>query len=258
MEPDIEKITGEERDITTFMKIMRMFNKVSSKQQEMEIKFELMKKTLVLLKKHDEFEINELEKKFNSTPLRWSNLKSKVTQAKQRLGPTIQEEFNSIVEDLTAFQDVSVQLNNDIVESIIFQRDCLFEDAHKTINEFNEQYTNLQKKADDLKQLQELLDSRIIDFDILNNSKMLLSNLKQVWKVVNDLRKKHEEWELIRWQKINIKSINDETEQQIAILNQLPSDAKSWDVTLGMREDIADIKASVSLFLRCYLAAYES
>ena len=29
MEPDIEKITGEERDTATFMKIMRMFNEVN-------------------------------------------------------------------------------------------------------------------------------------------------------------------------------------------------------------------------------------
>lgn len=30
MEPDIEKITGEERDTATFMKIMRMFNEVDN------------------------------------------------------------------------------------------------------------------------------------------------------------------------------------------------------------------------------------
>jgi hypothetical protein len=62
----------------------------------MEIKFELMKKTLSLLKKYDEHEVTELENRFNGTPLRWTNLKSKVTQAKQRLGPTIQEEFKVI------------------------------------------------------------------------------------------------------------------------------------------------------------------
>ena len=28
MEPEIEKITGEERDTETFMKMMRMFNEV--------------------------------------------------------------------------------------------------------------------------------------------------------------------------------------------------------------------------------------
>lgn len=98
MEPDIEKITGEERDTATFMKIMRMFNEVSSKQQEMEVKFELMKRTLNLLKKYNRFDVIDLETKFNSTPIRWTNLKSKVTLAKQRLGPTIQEESKIIIE----------------------------------------------------------------------------------------------------------------------------------------------------------------
>ncbi len=75
MEPDIEKITGEERDTETFMKIMRIFNEVSSKQQEMEIKFELMKKTIDLLKKYNRFDVYDIEIKFNQTPVRWSNLK---------------------------------------------------------------------------------------------------------------------------------------------------------------------------------------
>ena len=125
MEPEIEKITGDERDTNTFMKMMRMFNevenlkklicvrnflkieiflqKVSSKQQEMEIKFELMKKTLALLKKYEEHEVTELENKYNGTPLRWTNLKSKVTQAKQRLGPTIHEEFRVITKVFKLF-----------------------------------------------------------------------------------------------------------------------------------------------------------
>ncbi len=97
MEPEIEKITGEERDTATFMKIMRMFNEVSSKQQELEIKFELMKRTLTLLKKYKFSEVYDLETKFNTTPIRWNNLKSKVTSAKQRLGPTINQEANSII-----------------------------------------------------------------------------------------------------------------------------------------------------------------
>ena len=70
---------------------------MSSKQQEMEVKFELMKKTLNLLKKYNRFDVIDLEAKFNSTPVRWTNLKSKVTLAKQRLGPTIQEESKIII-----------------------------------------------------------------------------------------------------------------------------------------------------------------
>jgi hypothetical protein len=62
----------------------------------MEIKFELMKKTLGLLRKYEDHEVGDLEIRYNGTPLRWTNLKSKVTQAKQRLGPTIHEEFKVI------------------------------------------------------------------------------------------------------------------------------------------------------------------
>jgi dynein heavy chain, axonemal len=64
----------------------------------MEIKFELIKKTIELLRKYERLDVAELEAKFNSTPIRWANLKSKVTLAKQRLGPTIQEECESIIQ----------------------------------------------------------------------------------------------------------------------------------------------------------------
>jgi dynein heavy chain len=64
----------------------------------MEVKFELMKRTLNLLKKYKRFDVIDLEAKFNTTPIRWTNLKSKVTLAKQRLGPTIQEEAKTIIE----------------------------------------------------------------------------------------------------------------------------------------------------------------
>ena len=35
-EPEIESITGEERDTASFMKMMRLFNEVSAQQQDMD------------------------------------------------------------------------------------------------------------------------------------------------------------------------------------------------------------------------------
>ena len=37
-EPEIECITGEERDTASFMKMMRLFNEVSAQQQDMDAK----------------------------------------------------------------------------------------------------------------------------------------------------------------------------------------------------------------------------
>ena len=56
--------------------------------------------------------------------------------------------------------------------------------AFKLIDEFVARFDNLQNEADDLKQLQELLDSDVVDFRLLANSKITLSHLKQTWKTV--------------------------------------------------------------------------
>ena len=56
--------------------------------------------------------------------------------------------------------------------------------AFKLIDEFVARFDNLQNEADDLKQLQELLDSDVVDFRLLSNSKVTLSHLKQTWKTV--------------------------------------------------------------------------
>ncbi|CAF1586293.1 unnamed protein product, partial [Rotaria sordida] len=85
---------------------MRLFNSVSSKQQEVEIRFELMRRTLSLLKMYSSSNKSEsiLHDKYQTIINRWQNLKTKVMQAKQRLGPTLKEESTLIIEDLKSFQ----------------------------------------------------------------------------------------------------------------------------------------------------------
>jgi dynein heavy chain len=248
MEPDIEKITGEERDTETFMKIMRIFNEVSSKQQEMEIKFELMKKTIDLLKKYNRFDVYDLEVKFNQTPVRWSNLKSKVTLAKQRLGPTIQEESKLIIKDLKQFSIVIDDLYSDIMESYLFRTDCDSNTAADLLTKFSDRFNSLQNKADDLKQLQELLESDIVDFEKLVRSKKILFYLEQTWKAIGDIRKKHEEWKSIRWQKVNIKLANEETDKQLDQLSNLASEIHGWDIYLNIKQEILNIKVSLFVY----------
>jgi dynein heavy chain len=157
---------------------------VSSKQQEMEVKFELMKRTLNLLKKYNRFDVIDLEAKFNNTPIRWTNLKSKVTLAKQRLGPTIQEESKAITQDLKVFSKVIFDLRTNITESNIFDRSCDYEQATKFLDTYDEKIASLQNQADDLKQLQELLESNVVNFESLSKTRVTLIYLRQVWKVI--------------------------------------------------------------------------
>ena len=105
-EPEIDSITGEEKDTISFMKMMRLFNQISVEQEDMDARFGrhfwinfinflinrfvVMKKTLVILEKYGEHPSDEIKELFKSSPNRWNHLKTKVSLAKQRLGPRIQ------------------------------------------------------------------------------------------------------------------------------------------------------------------------
>lgn len=58
----------------------------------MDGKFSEMKKTVQLLRKYGQKLPDKTQQLFSAAPGRWNNLKTKVSLAKQRLGPRIQEE----------------------------------------------------------------------------------------------------------------------------------------------------------------------
>lgn len=64
--------------------------------KEMDVKFAGMHRTVLLLQKYNQTLPTETQALFTAAPGRWNNLKTKVSLAKQRLGPRIQEESDSI------------------------------------------------------------------------------------------------------------------------------------------------------------------
>lgn len=69
---------------------------VSAKQQEMDGQFTAMNRTVLLLSKYKQSLPDKTKHLYDGAPGRWNNLKTKVSLAKQRLGPRIQEESASI------------------------------------------------------------------------------------------------------------------------------------------------------------------
>ena len=186
MEPEIECITGLEHDTETFMKIMRLFNSVSNKQQEIEIGFELIRRIINLIKLSSLS--NEIQENlFNRYQLiihRWQNLKTKVMQAKQRLGPTLKEESNQIQIDLKEFQKDIFHLNYQIENSILFEYQTNYEQAFNQLNQLILKQKSLDKQALDYKQLQTLLDTNIVDFSKLYFCRERLKHLTITWKTI--------------------------------------------------------------------------
>ncbi|XP_043910785.1 dynein beta chain, flagellar outer arm-like [Protopterus annectens] len=246
-EPQIENITGEERDTESFMKMMRLFNEVSAKQSEMDVQFAVMQKTVILLEKYSMKLPVESEKLYTAMPGRWSNLKTKVSLAKQRLGPRIQQESQRVTKDLARFGGILIELREDMEVCEVYTRDCTTKKAFLLIDGFGKRLKNLQKEAEDLRELQELLEATVADFSILSECQTLVRNLTLMWQCVEAVHEQQDKWKKELWQNMDIKQLYKSTSQQLKFVKSLPAEVHSWDIYDETIEFISDLQLTLPL-----------
>lgn len=73
---------------------------MSAQQHKMEGKFAAMHRTVLLVKKYGQKLPEATETLFEAAPHRWNSLRTKVSLAKQRLGPRIQSQSDHITKVL--------------------------------------------------------------------------------------------------------------------------------------------------------------
>ncbi|KAE8625049.1 hypothetical protein XENTR_v10006145 [Xenopus tropicalis] len=246
-EPQIESITGEERDTGSFMKMMRLFNKVSAKQVEMDVQFAVLQRTVTLLAKHGTQLPPESDVLFRTMPARWNSMKTKVSLAKQRLGPRIQQEADRVTRDLERFQHKLDAFGTDIETSDIYTCKCTSQEAFAIIQNFNTRVKMLQNEAKDLKELQELLESTVIDFSILTNCEDLLRNLQLVWLNVDLILKEQAMWKSKLWQNMETEELYKKNAQQLKLLQSLPREVQEWDIYKHTLEGVNSIHMTLPL-----------
>ena len=96
VEPQIDAVTGEETETSSFMHCMRIFSDVDTHQQEMDAKFVAVRRTVTVLEKYGYELPDDVREFYRSAPQRWAALRKKLVLAKQRIGPRIQAEAETI------------------------------------------------------------------------------------------------------------------------------------------------------------------
>ncbi|XP_057302207.1 uncharacterized protein LOC130636487 isoform X2 [Hydractinia symbiolongicarpus] len=245
--PDVEAITGKEQDIHSFMKLMRIFNEVSKQQVEIDNKFIAMKRTINLLEKYGQTLPEKTQHFYNAAPGRWDNLKMKVNQAKQVLGPKIQAEESSVIKVLTDFKEQCANIQSEMEDSQVYNRSIVVSAAYTLIHQFQSEIHLLESEAQDLIELQELLEKNIVDFNIINSMFDELLCLRQVWDACRLIRDQQMEWKRHRWHKIKTKLLKRGLDAQYDIIRRLPDKAHGWDVTLSLIEMINELYSCISI-----------
>lgn len=72
-----------------------------------------------------------------------------------------------LFQDLAAFGERVMILQTELDASIVFGRDCSIGDAWEAIDKFVRRLTILENEAQDLIELQDLLETSVVNFSIL-------------------------------------------------------------------------------------------
>ncbi|PAA93228.1 hypothetical protein BOX15_Mlig011306g2 [Macrostomum lignano] len=248
IEPQIERISGQEKDTYSFMRLMRLFNEISSKQVEMDARFDVMRRTIRLL---DTYECELPEEIRDPDGLvsvhRWQQLKNKVISAKQKLGPRIHNERKTIETDLVNFQSNVQSLSDDLFESNVFNYSCLLSKVQELLADFSRTLRDVEEEAQDLREVQTLLGSDVIEFEMITECRETLDNLKMTWETVRLLLSEQADWKKLRWKRLSPSQLIEACCTQLARLERLPNQCHDWDVFEGICGEIAAIKRVLEL-----------
>ena len=77
-----------------------------------------------------------------------------------------------------------ITLHHELEQSDVYSRECTLGDAWVIIDNFVKRLDVLENEAQDLIELQELLEANVVNFSLLPQCRVDLNNLKQVWETV--------------------------------------------------------------------------
>lgn len=87
------------------------------------------------------------------------------------------------MQDLATFGDRVTALDNDLTNSSVYNRDCPINDAWSTIESFMKRLSILENEAQDLIELQELLEASVVNFSLLPQ---YVQYLPTHWHIINE------------------------------------------------------------------------
>ena len=70
-------------------------------------------------------------------------------------------------QDLGLFNKKLRKLEAELDDSMVFSSECALGDAWQTLEEFSSQFADLENEAQDLAELQDLLETDVVNFEVL-------------------------------------------------------------------------------------------
>ncbi|XP_052830107.1 dynein beta chain, ciliary [Octopus bimaculoides] len=239
-EDEIEEIYVSEKNMISFTRFIKLSNQLSLTQSKMHGDFGIVKKTMEILGNYEQQLPPESISLYENIPLRWNNIKSKVSQAKQNLEPIILGESLNIKEKLHSFNRELTKLQFDMEEFYKTRKVKQFEidQGFVLIEEFTSRLATLEEESQDLSEIENILQLSVLNYEDLKICKKALTNMKTTWTVFRYIGSNHEQWQTVQWNKVDIQQVAEEISKEIESLNSLPDDMKFFDIYREILEEV--------------------
>ncbi|KAL3314189.1 hypothetical protein Ciccas_007197 [Cichlidogyrus casuarinus] len=249
IEDQVQELRNGPSDTLSTMRLLRLFNQVTGQSVKIETKFNVMRKIIALLMSSSNdveqvshtgefamdaltnlFETREALSLFQDVPKNWMRLRANVQKVKQELEPQIIKDSEIMRKDLESFSKSIATFREDLLSSDAFKASCPQETAVNLCDTFHRRLSVLRDQAKDLHELHKLLHEQIFDPEMLEECDLMLTNLREVRRLMQDLLEKQNEWTRLGPSKGNLRLVKSGCEALMEKVQQLPQLVHQWDL----------------------------
>nr|WAQ15579.1 axonemal dynein heavy chain E [Halisarca dujardinii] len=245
VEPQVDIVTGSEDNWDYIKNIISVFNKVTTKAQEMDGKFGAVHRTVRMVHKYGHMIPAEAARFLSVAPQRWSSLKKRIGIAKQRVSPKVQANSQLVIQDLKAFGRGFDGLVESFQNSPSLLYDTPLEESTQALTRFRDRLRNLQVIAKDLDVIQELLEKNIFNFSKLNDFSKTLDTLEKLLETVSVFASEHSDWRAHKWCEVATTVLTTATAVQQEQLRNMPGFCSHWDIFLQLCREVEEMQLTL-------------
>ena len=238
-----------ENDFKSYKVLMHLVNEIQRKQMEVESKIPVLQRAVSMIQRYGHSLPGNYQTLFSTSPSRWNAVKTKVNQTKQRLAPKIQNHIGKVIDELKEFNTLLSDIWSAIENADLYSEngDSQFIIAFDTIDNFGSQISNIEDTAQDLKELQNFVETSVVDFDLIPKAKKRLQLLERTWKCVEAFAEKYKEWCHQQWIKTNFSKLREEVTAEIKRMQMLPVEAREWQLVQSSENEAKKVEQYVPL-----------
>ena len=196
----------------------------------------------------------------DEAPAKWTLLKKKTAQVKERLASLQGQQVEKINQDQDVFFRKTQQFRSMFVSQVrtlpllSLHRPLLLclplplhasilirlqapikyttgvDVAYQRVNELHGQLCTIEKEGAALNRLQRLFELVVVEYANLKDCRQELVWLKQTWDLVGFVDSVFAEWKRVPWQYANTEFLEDETKRFLILTKALNKSVRDWDV----------------------------